>query len=704
MGVNLLNGRIGSRIGTSMTYDIRSRLFSHLQKLSVGFYDRQQVGSLVARVAFDTEAIHGFVNQLTSGFLLQLLMLFGVGVMIFTIDPKLAFVTLIPAPFVFTGTLFFWRYIYPRNYKHWDASSKQAGLLSGILSGIRVVKAFNQEKRETERFELASRRIRDARRGLDVANATFNPFMGIVFMLGGWIVWFVGGKDVISGKMTLGELMAFFGYLWMFYGPLGTLPLFTNWLTTFVTQAHRVFEILDTPVQLAEPEDPIHLKPIRGKIEFREVTFGYHRHSPILRDLNVSIAPGEMLGVVGKSGSGKTTLVNLLCRFYDVDEGQVLIDDVDIRRIPVEELRSQIGVVLQEPFLFHGSIVENLRYGRPGASLEEIVQSSKLGNSHDFIMRQPHAYDTWIGERGAGLSGGERQRIGISRVLLTDPRILILDEATSSVDSESEAEIQSALSELIKDRTTIAIAHRLGTLRNSDKIVVVDQGKVVESGSHLELMMAGGQYFRLVRMQQPGLAEGMFREPPPLETKVHREEPSESPGIPSSKSYHTRWLAPKDTRIDQVSRKTLRVRVAGDKDYIGAFALRCFPVHFPNEYISLRFGLPNREEIEIGMVRNLDDWPPESRDLLLDSLSRRYFIHTIKEIHEIELMNNYLTFSTETVLGPRVFTMRWTSDRAPDYGPYGKMLLDIDDNRYVIRDLSELSEKERRLFERFIYW
>ena len=427
--VNLVNGRIGTRIGTSITHDMRSRMVGHMQQLSVGFYDKQQVGSLVGRVAHDTESLHGFINQLTSGFLLQVLMLVGVGVMMFVIDVRLALWTLLPAPLVVAGTLFFWKCIYPQYYRMWDASSKQAGMLSGLLSGVRVVKAFSQEDLEIRRFHSASERIADTRRGVDNARFTFNPIMSVIFQLGGWIVWYVGGRDVIEARLTLGELMAFFGYLWMFYGPLATLPQFTSWLTSFATQAHRIFEILDTPVQISDPEagSLVHMPHIKGHVKFEDVSFGYNRHSPVLRDLSLEIQPGEMIGVVGRSGSGKTTLVNLICRFYDVDSGRVLVDGVDVHQILKDELRSQVGVVLQEPFLFRGSIGQNISYGRPDASPEQVIMASKSGNCHDFILQQPHGYDTWIGERGAGLSGGERQRIGIARVLLTDPRILILE-------------------------------------------------------------------------------------------------------------------------------------------------------------------------------------------------------------------------------------------------------------------------------------
>lgn len=701
--INMVNGRLGNRIGTTITFDVRHRLVEHLQKLSVSYYDQQQVGSLVGRVAYDTEAIHGFVAQLTGGFLFQLIMVVGVGVMMFAINVRLAIFTLVPAPFVVFGSILFWKYIYPRYYRFWDASSKQAGTLTGTLSGIRVVKAFQQEEREVSRFDQVSAHLRDTRRNVDRATLTFNPIMAILFQFGGWIVWYVGGHDVIGGGMSLGSLMAYLGYLAMFYGPLTTLTQLTNWLTQFSTQAHRIFEILDTPVEITDSQAPVDVDAVEGNIEFHDVTFGYSRNAPVLNNIDLKIAAGEMIGIVGRSGSGKTTIVNLLARFYDVNDGRILIDGVDVRKITKSRLRSLIGIVLQEPFLFRGSIMRNLMYGRPDATVDEVIAAAKAANAHDFVMEKPQAYDTWVGERGAGLSGGERQRVGIARVLLIQPKILILDEATSSVDPESEASIQAALAEVVKGRTTIAIAHRLSTLRNADRIVAVDNGQIVEEGSHEELLAKDGTYARLVRIQGQMTAPSVER----LSVETDSDEPSPyqvGSHLPHPASHHPRMLDPATTKITQDEAGTMDVEIPGDGLYRSAFALRCLPAHYPNRYISLRYMNVKKRIVEIGLIDDLAGWPAEARTRVEESLAKRYLVHVILSIKSIAGYTGYLELDVLTEHGPRTVMLRWQGDKAHDYGENGKMLIDTDENRYLIPNLDDLPDRERKLFERYIYW
>jgi ATP-binding cassette subfamily B protein len=727
-GFNAAKGVLASRIGTAMTADLRARLVDKLQQLPVDYYDRHPVGVLMSRVAHDTEALYGCIHQLTSGLLLQLLQVAGVGLMLFSLNARLALWTLLPMPLVLYGSWFFWRHVYPRYYRYWDSVSKQAGALAGMLAGIRVVKAFAQEPREYQRFQATSDRLRQARLGVEVSSAVFSAAMQLVFSLGGLIVWFVGGRDVLGGRMTLGALMAFLAYLAMFYAPLTTLAQLTTWLTSFLTASQRVFELLDTPTPLRAPTAPGAAPPPRGHVRFEGVTFGYDRHQPVLQDFNLEIRPGETVGIVGRSGSGKTTLVNLLSRFYDPDAGRVTLDGRDVRELGRADLCRRVGVVLQEPFLFRGTVWENLRYGRPDAPVGEALAAAKGANAHDFILRLPLGYDTPLGERGAGLSGGEKQRLAVARTLLADPCILILDEATSSVDTESEKAIQDALSLLSRGRTTLAIAHRLSTLRHADRILVLDRGKLIEEGTHLELLDRGGTYAKLVRIQThvapeatiDGLAradQGAVGQPEPPNGAGRRTAPSPK-GLPEAwtawqgqaearplraAAFGPRWLGPHNCRLRAGAYEVLEADIEGQV-YAGVRAVLALPVTHPRGFVSLRYADADGGEEEVGMVRALEEWPAAEQALLEQALAQQYFIRSITGIESIEHQYGLLTFRVQTDRGPARFVMRHSQGQAQDYGPRGKLLVDVDDNRYVVGDVQALPRRQQTLFRQHIYW
>jgi ATP-binding cassette subfamily B protein len=705
--VSWKKGLLANKVGVALTFDLRAQLVRKLHALGVDYYDRHQVGSLVSRVAYDSEVLHGLLQQITGGFLLQIVQVIAVGIMLFTLNAKLALYTLIPAPLVVGGSLFFWRRVYPRYYRYWDSSSKQAGMLSGMLSGVRVVKAFAQEPREFERFSRSSDYLRRSRITVDRANASFTAIMALVFSLGGLIVWYVGGRNVLAGEMTLGSLMAFLAYLAMFYAPLSTLSQLTTWLTSFMTGCHRVFEVLDAPVETRDPPAPQKLVQARGEVRFENVSFGYERHRPVLKEVDFTIRPGEKIGIVGRSGSGKTTLVNLISRFYDADSGHVRLDGVDVRDLTTAELRRHVGVVLQEPFLFRGTICDNLVYGRPETDPADAIAVARAAQAHDFILRTPLGYDTWLGERGAGLSGGERQRISIARALLYDPKVLILDEATSSVDTESERAIQDGLRALTRGRTTLAIAHRLSTLRESDRILVFDQGRLIEQGTHQDLMKLNGQYARLVKIQTQiaenaslaaalnGSGELKLDDVVPDSQKDHATDEA---------GFTPHWLEPDAAEFRSGAFDSLDVMLPGGESHRGVFAVSCFPATRPGDFISLRVTDLDGNERELGIVRHLDRWPADVQSLIRAALERRYFLRRIVGIDDIRLEYGYLNLSVRTEQGPSQFTMRWTQSQVQDFGTNGKVLLDLEDNRFLVPDVDELPTRERDLFQRYVYW
>ena len=498
--LSITNRIWSNKLGTQISRDLRGRVFRKLNDLSLSFLSSRQIGELMNRVVEDANRVREFMEQVFADMFTQLFTMAAALLMMVVINWKMALLALAFAPVAMVLVRVFHRKERRLYRQQWRVDDKVNSRLQDVISGIRVVKSFGQEERETRRFRDYTGRLMHIQRRNELFWATLYPLVTICMSLGSYFVMYFGGFHVLEGSMTPGQLVQFLAYAGMLYGPLGFISRLPRMLMRLTTSLERIYDILDEEPELTDGEQGVDWS-IEGDIAFDHVTFGYKSYEPVLEDICLEVKKGEMIGLVGPSGAGKSTMINLLMRLYDVDEGRILVDGQPLMDMTRESLHRQIGVVLQETFLFSGTVYDNIRYAKPEAGAEEVIQAAKMANAHEFITKLPDGYDTYVGERGYTLSGGERQRIAIARAILNEPRLLILDEATSSLDTETEYQIQEALGRLTKGRTTFAIAHRLSTLRNADRIVVIDKHRIAEIGSHNELMRHKGIYYGLVMAQ-----------------------------------------------------------------------------------------------------------------------------------------------------------------------------------------------------------
>jgi ATP-binding cassette subfamily B protein len=494
-----------SVVGEWVARDLRSELYEHLQGLSLSFFSRKKTGSLITRVTADTDRLWEFIAFGVVDGSLSVVQLAGLSAVLLTLDWRLGLLMTVPVPLLCWLVYRHGESLNARFVRAWRKWSRVTDVLSDTIPGIRVVKAFNQETREIARFGSRNDDVTVEFNEIHKMWTTFWPLLMFAVHVTTVLVWVAAVPRLLGTAgppLSAGRFVSFLLYATMFVAPVEVLGQMARTVNRATSSAHRVFEVLDSEPEVREAPEPVRLSPVKGRVTFENVTFAYDGVRQVLRGVSFDVRPGELVGLVGPSGGGKSTITNLIARFYDVTGGTVRIDGVDVRALDTGHYREQLGMVLQDPYLFHGTVLENIRYGLPHATLGAVVAAAKAANAHDFICKLGQGYDTVVGERGHTLSGGERQRISIARAVLHDPRILILDEATSSVDTETEREIQEALERLIAGRTVFAVAHRLSTLRRASRLFVIQDGRLAESGTHRELLaVPNGIYRRLYELQ-----------------------------------------------------------------------------------------------------------------------------------------------------------------------------------------------------------